>query len=621
MKRLLSFALLGALISSFLGTPALAGTTGTMRVVVTDANTHAPIAGVQVSAVSPSQSASGVTDAGGGTTFISLAPDSYTVSVLKNGYDPQSQAGISIFADQGQNIAFALHPKLKEIGSVRSVASSSLVRAGTTSDVYSINPSQQRAAKALGGSGSLDQAYSAIASVPGVQIPSGQQGWYQSVFVRGGDYDQVAYEFDGIPVLRESDGAPIVTLSALGQQEVQVYTGGTPATSNSPGLAGYINQVVKTGIYPGYGSFDLAGGAPAFYHKASAEAGGATPNRMISYYVGFAGANQDYRYGSQFNAVSDPLYYYPLWIPGSNANSAGVNLLDGSCGDPTLTTPCPGPNYGAVFSPGNSWTQMNNNDRETVANVHVGIPHRHDTGRDDIQLLYVTGNIFTTYNSSANFLMGSNPTFIGTMNGLTPFTNPFNWLDASVAAGGGIYNGPLNAPPNPNLLVNGPFPSSPTLRALNSPINPNQNDGGSNGYSIEKAQWQRNFNDHSYLRLIGYGEYTNWFLNGPNSSTPTYGATLSDYEVEGWIYGGTVSYSNALSSKNLLTASASYMTQRLQTYNATFTQGSNSGQFGSVIANLTDGQGHCFNFTTGAPWTCYDATQWGTPAAGLTPAL
>jgi len=41
------------------------------------------------------------------------------------------------------------------------------------------------------------QAYGAIASVPGVNVPTSQAGWYQGVYVRGGDIDQVAYEFDG----------------------------------------------------------------------------------------------------------------------------------------------------------------------------------------------------------------------------------------------------------------------------------------------------------------------------------------------------------------------------------------------------------------------------------------
>jgi hypothetical protein len=297
-----------ALLIAMLPLTALPGTTGTLRGQVTDAATHAPIAGATVTASSPSQSATAITDASGSYAFISLLPDSYTVSVTKAGYEPQSQAGIVVFADQSATASMALQKALKTIAHLTSQSAQNLVHSGVTSDVYSVNPRGQQAASTLAGSGSLTQAYGAIASAPGVNIPSNQQGWYQSVYIRGGDSDQVAYELDGLPLTRQSDLASIGTLSSLGSQEVQVYTGGTPATSNSSGLAGYINQVIKTGTYPGYADATLGAGTPTFYHQASVEAGGATPDRLFSYYVGFLGANQDYRYGDQFNGVSNPLY-------------------------------------------------------------------------------------------------------------------------------------------------------------------------------------------------------------------------------------------------------------------------------------------------------------------------
>src|SRR5262249_17457627 len=154
----------------------------------------------------------------------------------------------------------------------------------------------------------------------------------------------------------------IVTLSALGQQEVQVYTGGTPATSNSSGLAGYINQVIKTGTYPGYADVDAAIGTPQFYHQVAVEAGGATPDRLFSYYVGIAGADQSYRYVDQFNGVSDPRYFYPLNIQTGNAL---YEVVDGSCLLKHAYAPCQGdPNYGTLYSPGNSYFQAMGFDRE-----------------------------------------------------------------------------------------------------------------------------------------------------------------------------------------------------------------------------------------------------------------
>ncbi len=592
IKRSLAAGLL-ALLSALV--PALAGTTGSLVGRVTETGTGVPVAGATVRVTSPSQTATTKTDSRGLFSFISLGPDTYVVSVEREGYDPQSQPGQTVLADQSVTINLSIRKELKTIAITHSQGAGSLVRSGTTSDVYSVNPAAQRATKALGGSGSLDQAYGAIASVPGVSIPSGQQGWYQSVFIRGGDYDQVAYEFDGVPVIRDSDGAPIVTLSALGQQEVQVYTGGTPATSDSPGLAGYINQVIKTGTSPGYLDFTGAAGTPAFYHKFSVEAGGSTPSRLFSYYVGLAGANQDYRYGDQFNGVSDPLYFYPQVIPTTNSS---FNILDGSCG---TYPPPPGcgasNNYGAVFAPGNAWTQAYNADREAVFNFHIGIPHRHDALRDDMQALYVAGSIFTTYNSSSNFLA------------ISP---PVPWLD------GVTYTGQVFAAPDPTKIVPVNYPSSPTGRVANSLLSPNQSDGGNNDYSVLKLQYQKNLNDHSYLRAIGYSEYTDWFLNGPNSSQNTFGATLSDYEVLGHFYGGNLSYSNNLSQQHLLTASVSYETQKLQTYNATFDTtfgpSPNTGQFGNIITSYVGHDGNCYNFSTGAQWTCYDPTNVGNPS-------
>ena len=85
---------------------------------------------------------------------------------------------------------------------------------------------------------------------------------------------------------------------------------------------------------------------------------------------------------------------------------------------------------------------------------------------------------------------------------------------------------------------------------------------------IEKLQYQKNLDPHSYLRGLVYGEYSNWFINGPQSAQLVFGSDPADYEVLEHGYGGTLIYANQLSSQNLLTAEASYMTQRLQTYNA-----------------------------------------------------
>ena len=188
-------AWLSVLIFALCAVPgyAVAGTTGGISGRVLDSSTQAPVANVAVTITSPSQSATATTDADGTYRFLSLAPDTYTLSFNKDGYTPLSNPGLSIFADQVQTVNINLTPTLKTIANVRSRAGTDVVKPGTTSDVYSVNATTQRAAQSLIGPGGLNNAYGAIASVPGVNIDPGEQGWFQTVHIRGGDIDQVGY--------------------------------------------------------------------------------------------------------------------------------------------------------------------------------------------------------------------------------------------------------------------------------------------------------------------------------------------------------------------------------------------------------------------------------------------
>src|SRR5579871_2808828 len=282
---------------------ARAGTTGAITGTVIGATKGGPLAGVRVVATSASQTAVATTDASGRFAFLSLAPDTYTITASKEGFDTASLSGISVFADQLQTVHVALAPSLRTIARVTARSTMDLVKPGTTSDVYSVNSTVTQAAAGLGGGGNLNNAYSAIAAVPGTFVPPNQQGWDQTVYIRGGNFDQVGYEFDGVPVNRSFDNYPGSTAGTLGQQELQVYTGGGTAGESASGLAGFINQVIKTGTYPGYATANGGIGTPAYYHNLQVEAGGATPDRMFSYYVGVGGYNQDFRVLDQFNGA------------------------------------------------------------------------------------------------------------------------------------------------------------------------------------------------------------------------------------------------------------------------------------------------------------------------------
>ena len=313
---LVAVLLFVALLSQ--GTWALASTTGGMSGTVTAADTGAPIANAKVTVSSPSQTVVGQTDASGRFTFISLSPDTYTVSLEKDGYQPASTPGVT---------------------------------------VYSINAATQDKISGLGGGGSLNSAYSAIASVPGAFVPLNQTGYFQTVHIRGGDYDQVGYELDGVPVNRSFDNYPSGAASSLGQQELQVYTGASPANSEGQGLAGFINQVIKTGTYPGFSTAYLGLGTPTFYHKLALEVGGATPNRSFSYYFGIGGYNQAFRYVD-------------------NSNGAGYADLGGY----EAPNPLPGNPGGFITAPYQLGFLSDITDRDVVANLHFALQHKNDGG-------------------------------------------------------------------------------------------------------------------------------------------------------------------------------------------------------------------------------------------------
>ncbi len=593
LLRRLIVAFLACAVCASAAEPAAAGTTGTLRGRVVDSNSGAPVADAKISAASPSQSETAVSDSTGFFSFISLSPDTYTVTASKTGYEMGTVPGVTVISDQVRSVTIDLQPAVRTLATVSARAGTSLVRPGTTSDVYSVNAAAQRASASLAGSGGLNQAYSSIASAAGVVYPQGQQGWNQSVFIRGGDYDQVAYEVDGIPVVRQSDSAPVATLTSLGNQEVQVYTGGTPASADASGLAGYVNQVIKSGTYPGYANFDAGIGGPALYNKALFEYGGATPDRNISYYIATTIISQDYRYGDENNGVSNPLFFYPLYIPSHNGDS---NF--GYCN----VAPCVFDGSGTpIFAPGYNNAIGHTDDHETLLNFHYKLAHRNDSSKDDLQLLYMNGDIVQNFYGSPDDLQWfANGFPEATFGGPIPFFQGF------------AYNGQIFAAPDASKGSVVLFPNTPNYPGETIPAG--LREGSDNGVALTKLQYQRNINSKSFLRLFGYSQYANWFISGPVSAQQTYGGQLPDYEVLDHTYGVNLVYSNQLSDKHLINFTASYLTAKLQTYNAQFY---NFNYLWNAQTNLIDSAGNCFSYVTGMRTSCFNPTDAsGNPTIG-----
>jgi len=657
LRRCSFFVLALALVWTFGARCALAGTTGSITGSVVGSG-GTPLAGATVQAASPSQTAVAVSDASGRFVFLSLAPDTYTLTVSKAGFDTSTITGISVFADQLQTLRITLAPSLRTIAHVTARSSMDVVKSGTTTDVYSVNSAVTQAAAGIGGGGNLNNAYSAIAAVPGAFVPPNQQGWDQVVYIRGGNYDQIGYEFDGVPVNRSFDNYPGSTAGTLGQQELQVYTGGGTAGESATGLAGFINQVIKTGTYPGYATVDAGVGTPTYYHNLQFEVGGATPDRSFSYYIGVGGYNQDYRYLDQFNGsnLGDVWGYSSIADNTINLPFGGVfptcsytppaskpNWYSGPNGSPVynpfgyakhpseLPTDADNPGCYQTISPAYA-SYSNIADRENVINLHFGIPHRHDAGRDDVQLLYNVVALDSQFYSSQNDL---GPYVINQLSQViyqpkVPFaqTIPEVWGDF-ITWPSGTYFGE-----NPANVSAVPYfePGSPGGRCANvdpygsypftvkgecaagtySAVPADARDGFWNDASIVKLQYQHNMGSNAYFRIYGYTFYSDWLQTSPLSyGTPFFGfgVTSYDYELESHTRGLAFTFADQLSSSHLLNVDANYTTASTNRYNNT----NFNNNFGTDVTNLTNGT-QCFAVYTGTVYSGGQVYHAGSPA-------
>ncbi len=588
-------------------TSVLAGTTGAITGTVLDPASNQPVAGAKVTASSPSQSATATSDATGRFSFISLNPDTYTISTPEtSSRQAASVSGVTVQADQTVNVSLTQPQKLKVIGTVTSRAAAALVKPGTTADVYSINAVTQDKASAVGGGGNLNTAWSAITTVPGVFVANNQAGYIgagATISIRGGDYDQIGYELDGVPVNRAFDNYPSGPLSSLGQQELQVYTGATPANSEAEGLSGYINQVIRTGTAPASRNLTLAIGTPVFYNKIAFEAGGANPARTFSYYIGAGAYNQHFRYYDNYNGAS----LQPVWgAPLENCPDATPIGCHGPQGQ-DYTNGGQSNGFAWALGPYNAFSAFTPevDDRDTVANFHFGIP-RKDGNRDDVQLLY-----------SNNFINNLAPSSVNDQGGaafMDYIGAPRGWSDALHFVGGPVgsllpvsYAGGSTVP----YL----FPDSPSGRPLFSNLPLDRRDAFVNNQGIFKAQYQRNFGTNAFLRVYGYTYYSDWLQNGPGSSNQNnLGCCPPQYLLSSHTRGVSANFSDQLNSQHLLSLQASYTTSTtLRDNNRTMYNGfygpTTDNQYtlvGLLVDSSAPGNGVCY--TQGpvhTPVNCY----------------
>jgi hypothetical protein len=592
---------------------AQAGTTGTLSGYILTSDDR-PVAGASVTAASPTETVTATTDQYGYFSFVALPPDTYTVTASRDGYQTIVQPDVTVVPDNAVTLRLVTQA-VKTIGTISVTGIPGLLRPSTTQDVYSVTARTQSAISSLGGGGDLENAYSAIASIPGTFVPTGQTGWNQPVFVRGGDFTELGYEFDGVPVNRSFDHVTQTNLSDLGVQSLDVYTGGAPADAESQGLSGYVNQVIKQGTYPGFADVDAGIGSPTFFNKLNLEVGGATPDRRFSYFLGAGGYNQGFRYYDQNNGASLSGMFGPPFDL-SNAALGPLNPPFGAAGCPAIPGGF-GSNYagcyanhaffgslpagpgGYVLGPYDIGHNSSVEDRENVMNLHFLIPRRDSSDHDNVQLLYDASQIYTYTYSSFNDWGGS-PFWDADAAGLglhagspyPDYTSGFQYDGSLLGEVTGSPEGPIDG------VIPYLFPSDDQA-GFNGPVPANQEDVTSNDQAILKLQYQHDFGTHAVARIYGYSSYGDEFIHSPNGSNQFFISTSSDRELWAHTHGYSASYSDQLSAQHLVNVQVNYSKSLTSFFDNSQMNNADpflpQSYFAALVSQSAPTSGVCFN--------------------------
>ncbi|MBV9104156.1 MAG: TonB-dependent receptor [Candidatus Eremiobacteraeota bacterium] len=293
--------------------------TGIVAGRVVSAANGAPIAVAEVAAASASGRYRTYTDQRGRYALVGVSPDTYAVTIAARGYESRTLGGITILPGATVTVDAQLVTALREIGRVTARGAQTGVSIGETENVFRVVGERARGLPAASGSGlgpyTANSVQGAVAAVPGVE-----QDQFANVILQGGKVQDTVFSYNGVPVpqaLIAEPGGNIVgaQLPTTGLGYTTVETGGL-STSSNQALAGIINEIPATGIYPGVTTVALSQGITPALHRGEIQSRWASPNLRQRYALDAALGSQHFSYG-------DGTSFYP-----SEAGTYGVALAD-----------------------------------------------------------------------------------------------------------------------------------------------------------------------------------------------------------------------------------------------------------------------------------------------------
>src|SRR5579872_602312 len=548
----------GVLVLSLLlltASASWAATTGNISGHVTDQQ-GSPLAGVHVTATSPSQVNGSDTDSHGFFSILDLSPDTYTVTATKSGYDTASVYGITVQSGQTSAANFALHTSTKTLGKVVTTATASIVNKTVTGDLYAVNANAIKSyAGSAGGAETLYSQNSVVGSMPGVVRSVGSGGGYfgnGTLSFRGGSTDQIGFELEGIPLNRGFDAANATSFVTNGIASLEVYTGGEPADAGRS-MSGFINETIQRGKYPGGGDFTGVIGGPSFNHTVQGDVYGATPDLRFTYFISSLAQNEAYSFVNRSN-LDNTSINVPANDPGCGAFNTELFLNSSAPPDAgPVAIDCSVPHTFNVPISIAAWQNFVNPYsaiRDTVTNLHWAIPH--NGLQDDLQALYLTGGTETPFLYAGP---GLDPAlFFEGVGGSVNAQNQLLWPT------GTPYLGKVGQPYNPNAFGLYTWPSAGGSTGV---IPSWYIDGQTTENDIEKVSYTRALTNASFLRVYAYALFSTWnFDQATNGFLGDSFYILHDHAT-----GYTVNYQNQINAQHLLRLDADYTHDLTLRYN------------------------------------------------------
>jgi len=279
MKYSKLFILLGVMVHFM-----LAGTTGKLTGIVKDENTNEPLIGCNI--MIDGTSLGTASDQNGEFFILNIGPGIYSVKFQMIGYSKYIQSGVIISVDKTTRINASLKPSVIEGETITVQAERKLIQFDVTQSESIVTSDE------------IDEmAVTEVSDVLRLQagITEDADG---GLHMRGGRTSEVSYMVDGVPVSDNYDGGISVQIENDNIQELQVISG-TFNAEYGKALTGVVNMVTKDGgdkfdgsfnaysgdyvtsdkIFPGLGSFDLAGD----YSISGSISGPIIPGRVTFY--------------------------------------------------------------------------------------------------------------------------------------------------------------------------------------------------------------------------------------------------------------------------------------------------------------------------------------------------